>query len=190
MTASTSRAYFEDMYRDTRDPWDFETSAYEQRKYALTMDSLPKARYRRAFEPGCSVGVLTALLAQRCDELVASDIIPAALSVADRRLADASHVALQELAIPRDWPAGRFDLVVLSEIAYYFDQSDLESVLRRIVDSTETGAHVVGVHWRGKTDYPLSGDRAHELIHGTTGLIRLVHHIETDFVLGVWERVL
>jgi SAM-dependent methyltransferase len=185
---STSRAYFEDIYRDSDDPWDFETSSYEQRKYALTMDSLPKARYRRAFEPGCSIGVLTALLAQRCDQLVGSDIIPATLRAANRRLRGTSHVTLEALVIPHDWPLGRFDLVVLSEIAYYFDQRDLEAVLRRIVDSTEAGAHVVGVHWRGETDYPLSGDRAHELIDEATGLCRLVHHLEDEFVLGVWER--
>lgn len=185
---STNRAYFEDMYRDSEDPWDFETSAYEQRKYVLTIDSLPQRRYRRAFEPGCSIGVLTALLAQRCDQLVASDMIPAALSAAKRRLNGASHVAFEELVIPHDWPAGRFDLVVLSEIAYYFDQEDLETVLRRIVNTTEAGAHVVGVHWRGETNYPLSGDRAHELIDESAGLARLVHHIEDDFVLGVWGR--
>jgi SAM-dependent methyltransferase len=185
---STSRAYFEDMYGDSDDPWEFETSAYEQRKYAITMDSLPKPRYRRAFEPGCSIGVLTALLAQRCDRLVASDIIPAALSAANRRLGGASHVALEEVVIPHEWPMGRFDLVVLSEIAYYFDQEDLALVLRRIVDSTGAGAHVIGVHWRGETNYPLSGDRAHELIDEAAGLARLVHHLEDEFVLDVWER--
>jgi SAM-dependent methyltransferase len=185
---STNRAYFEDIYRDSADPWDFETSAYEQRKYLLTMDSLPRPRYRRAFEPGCSIGVLTELLAQRCDQLVASDMIPAALDAAKCRLRGASHVALENLVIPHDWPTGRFDLVVLSEIAYYFDQDDLETVLLCIVDSTEAGAHVIGVHWRGETDYPLSGDQAHEAIDEVADLARLIHHVEEDFVLGVWER--
>ena len=90
--------------------------------------------------------------------------------------------------IPHDWPEGLFDLVVLSEVAYYFDHSDLKAVLGRIVDSTEVGAHVVGVHWRGETDYPLSGDRTHELIDRTAGFDRLVHHLENEFVLEVWER--
>ena len=53
---STQRAYFESMYRDAVDPWQFETSAYERRKYAITVSSLPRASYRSAFEPGCSVG--------------------------------------------------------------------------------------------------------------------------------------
>jgi hypothetical protein len=119
---------------------------------------------------------------------VATDLIPAALSVAAARLGDATHVAFEELVIPHQWPAGQFDLVVLSEIAYYFDQADLEVVLRRVLDSTDEGAHVVGVHWRGETDYPLSGDRAHAVIARTAGFVPLVHHLEADLVLDVWER--
>ena len=38
---STGRAYFDEMYRDVDDPWKFETSVYEQRKYAITVASLP-----------------------------------------------------------------------------------------------------------------------------------------------------
>ena len=55
---STNRAYFDEMYRDVEDPWNFETSHYEQRKYAITVASLPRSRYRSAYEPGCSIGVL------------------------------------------------------------------------------------------------------------------------------------
>ena len=76
---STSRSYFEQMYRDHPDPWEFESSLYEQRKYAVTVASLPRSRYRSAYEPGCSIGVLTELLATRCDRLLSSDIIPSAL---------------------------------------------------------------------------------------------------------------
>ena len=48
--------------------------------------------------------------------------------------------------------------------------------------------NVLGVHWRGITDYPLSGDKAHEVIGATPALEQVVHHVETDFVLHVWER--
>jgi SAM-dependent methyltransferase len=185
---STRRRYFDDMYDGNGDPWDFESSAYEQRKYAVTMASLPDRHYGSVFEPGCSIGVLTALLAERCDRLLATDVVPAALERARSRLAAFRHVTLEECAIPEDWPEGTFDLIVLSEIAYYFDQSDLACVLARVVKSTVGGAHVIGVHWRGTTDYPLSGDRAHEIIAATPGLVPVVHHTETDFVLDVWER--
>ena len=113
------------------DPWDFESSPYEQRKYDVTIASLPRFRYRSAYEPGCSIGVLTELLAPRCDRLLSTDIVPCAVQRAQRRLRGAPHVRIQERSIPDQWPAGLFDLVVLSEIAYYFDVTDLGSVIAR-----------------------------------------------------------
>jgi hypothetical protein len=185
---STNRSYFDEMYEGDTDPWDFESSTYEQRKYALTMASLPRMRYGSAFEPGCSIGVLTEMLAARCDRLVASDIVTAALTRARQRVDALSHVAVEQRAIPEDWPKETFDLVVLSEIAYYFDSSDLAHIISLVMRSTAMGAHVLGVHWRGITDYPLSGDRVHQIITATTGLEQVVHHVEPDFVLDVWER--
>ncbi len=138
---STSRAYFEQMYRDNVDPWGFESSAYEQRKYAVTVASLPRTRYRSAYEPGCSVGVLTELLAVRCDRLLCSDIIPAALAARRGPSPDRGPMSwFEERSIPDQWPTGPFDLVVLSEIAYYFDEMDLGRVLgvRRGLDSARS----------------------------------------------------
>ena len=66
--------YFDAMYQAAVDPWGFEERWYEQRKYAISLAQLPAARYRRAFEPGCSVGVLTQMLARRCDTLLACDL--------------------------------------------------------------------------------------------------------------------
>ena len=60
---STSRRYFDSMYEADADPWNFATSEYERRKYSLTVASLPRARYHHAFEPGCSIGVLSEQLA-------------------------------------------------------------------------------------------------------------------------------
>jgi predicted TPR repeat methyltransferase len=185
---STARSYFEKMYESDADPWGFETSPYERRKYALTIATLPRERYRSAFEPGCSVGVLTEQLASRCDRLLATDLVTAALEKARARLEHSPHVVLASLVIPEAWPEDRFDLIVLSEIAYYFDAFTLERVIERTLESTGPGAHIIGVHWRGQTNYPLSGDEAHEVIGSCGALKRLVHHVEADFLLDVWER--
>ena len=66
--------YFADMYAGAEDPWGFRSRWYEQRKRDVTLAALTRPRYRRAFEPGCSIGVLTAALADRCDEVVAADV--------------------------------------------------------------------------------------------------------------------
>jgi len=185
---STKRTYFDEIYQGDADPWDFESSEYEHRKYGVTMASLPKSHYGSVFEPGCSIGVLTQMLASRCDRMLAIDVVPAALKRARQRLEGLSHVVVERGAIPEDWPQEAFDLIVLSEIAYYFDAADLASIASLVARSIKAGGHLVGVHWRGATDYPLSGDRAHEILAATPQFEQVVHHIETDFILGVWER--
>ena len=185
---STGRSYFDKMYEGDADPWGFESSAYEQRKYAVTIASLPHRHYGSVFEPGCSIGVLTEMLATRCDHLLATDLVPSAVDRARNRVAALRHVTLEQRAIPEEWPEAIFDLIVLSEIAYYFDASDLARVTTLVLRSTGIGSQVVGVHWRGITDYPLSGDKAHRIIAASPGLEQVVHHVETEFVLDVWER--
>lgn len=185
---STDRRYFDEMYASSHDPWNFEASAYERRKYSLTVASLPREKYRNAFEPGCSIGVLTELLAPRCERLLATDINDVALEQATKRLERFHGVVVEHRAIPESWPVEEFDLVVLSELAYYFDIETLQILVNQIVQSTSPAAHVLSVHWRGETNYPLTGDRVHALIDGCQRLHHLVHHREEMFVLDLWER--
>lgn len=185
---STEREYFFEQYAGSHDPWGFASRWYERRKYALTLAALPRARYERAFEPGCSIGVLSELLAARCDYLLASDIVPRALEQAVDRLAACPQVVVERRAIPEEWPAGPFDLVVLSEIGYYFDAATLSVVLSNTMESTERGAHLIAVHWRGPTNYAMSADDVHAQIHQSKGWQSVVHHEEETFVLDVWER--
>jgi predicted TPR repeat methyltransferase len=182
------REYFERLYGDTPDPWGFETRWYEQRKYALTVAALPEARYRSGFEPGCSIGVLTELLASRCDHLLATDIVPAVVERAAQRVAGRPHVRVEQRAVPEDWPQGPFDLVVLSEVAYYLPRPALEVLVGRAVATLEPGGVLEAVHWRGATDYALSGDAAHAVIAAHGGLTPVAHYEEVDFLLDVWRR--
>jgi trans-aconitate methyltransferase len=181
--------YFERMYADDVDPWGFEERWYEQRKYALTLAALPREHYASGFEPGCSIGVLTAQLARRCGRLLAWDIVPSALDKARERLADLPHVSVEQRAVPEDWPDEQFDLIMLSEVAYYFDRETAGRLRDQTVASAMPNATVVAVHWRGDTNYPLSGDEAHGLIGSAVGLQQVAHHVEPEFLIDVWRRV-
>ncbi len=181
--------YFDAMYQTAADPWGFEDRWYERRKYAISLAMLPAARYRRAFEPACSVGVLTQMLARRCDELLACDVAEAAVRAAARRTWELSHVLLEQRDISRQWPPGRFDLIVLSEILYYFGDHDLEQILKNAVAALEPEGTLLAVHWRHPvTDYPRSGDDVHRMLAGQPGLGRLVRHTEPDFLAEVYLR--
>jgi len=47
---------------------------------------------------------------------------------------------------------------------------------------------MVAVHWRGPTDYPLSGDEAHAVLGACPAFESTVQHREAEFVLDVWKR--
>ena len=184
-----SAAYFDAMYQAAADPWGFEDRWYEQRKYAISMALLPAARYRRALEPGCSIGVLTRMLAARCDEVLSCDIAAAAVQAAARRTEDLTHVRVEQRDIPGRWPDGRFDLIVFSEILYYLGNQDLEQALKHAVSTLEPEGTLLAVHWRHPVaDYPRSGDDVHQVLAGRPGLARLVRHDEPDFLAEVYIR--
>lgn len=173
--------YFDRMYARDADPWGFASRWYEQRKYALTLAALPAARYRRGLELGCSIGVLTADLAARCDSLLAVDASPVALASARRRVPP--NVELVQAAVPDGWPTGTYDLVVLSEVGYYLDSADLERLLDLIEASLSPDGTVVACHWRHPVqDYPLTGDAVHEALARWPRTSRVE---EEDFLLDV-----
>jgi predicted O-methyltransferase YrrM len=192
MTTRLPDAYFDRMYAGTDDPWELSTRWYEQRKYAITLALLPRRRYRHAFEPGCSIGVLTELLALRCDQVTAVDVADVAIRTADMRLRDAGfrgQVTLARASLDDAWPAGPFDLLVLSEVAYYLEATTLASVLRRECHRLRPGATVVAAHWRhAVADYPLTGDEAHTIIANTPGLASVGCYRDHDVVIEVFDN--
>ena len=160
---SLDSRYFEDIYARTIDPWGFRTSPYERGKYEATLGILPRPRYRSALEVGCSIGVFTALLADRCGAVLALDTSPSALGEARAANADRPGVAFREATLPRDFPEGRYDLIVLSEVLYYFGAADRAAVAAWTKAALAADGVVLLVHWLGETpDYPFTGEGAVE----------------------------
>ena len=65
--------------------------------------------------------------------------------------------------LPVDFPEGMFDLIVLSEVLYYFAKPDLELVTQACGKAISQDGEIVLCHWLGETDYPLTGIEASEL---------------------------
>ena len=182
--------YFRDRYASSADPWGLAERWYEARKYALTVALLPRQRYGAAFEPGCSIGVLTAQLAPRCDRLLACDVVPDAVAAARSRAAGLPGVRVERRVIPGEWPSGSFDLIVLSELLYYFDDADLGQVLGLGIGSLRPSGQILAVHWRHPApDHPRTGDEVHEDLAAHPGLARLARYHDPDFTAEVYGRV-
>jgi predicted TPR repeat methyltransferase len=175
--ASLPPAHFERLYAADPDPWNFTGSDYERDKYAATLAALPRAVYPRALEIGCSIGVLTAALAPRCESLLAIDVADTALAAARRRCATLPWVGFRRAQAPQDWPSeGPFDLILLSEVLYYFGPADLDRMAGRVAGSLALGGDVLLVHWTGDTNYPLSGDAASSRFIAAVASIAAVAH--------------
>jgi len=160
-----SQAAFEAKYRQSGDPWNFTGSRYERERYDLTLRSLMRNHYRRAFEPGCSIGVLTAALAQRCEEVRAVDIAPSAVLTARKRCAKFPGVTISCADLATQCPEGPFDLIVFSELGYYFKDAQLRRIAESLSARLEAGGELIAVHWLGTSkDHLLHGDQVHAIL--------------------------
>lgn len=167
---SLERPYFDALYEDDPDPWGFRTSAYELEKYAATCAALPNTRYRRTIEVGCSIGVLTRMLASYCDRLLGIDIAQAAADQAAQNCADLAHVDIAVARFPHIDLVAKFDVIILSEVLYYFDDAELKEVAEKVRAIAAPTADIVCVHWLGPTpDYPNSGDSAMNIFETAVG---------------------
>ena len=184
---------FEAKYQQNSDPWDYRGSWYEQRKYAVTLACLPRPRYRLVWEPACSIGVLTGLLAQRADRVLASDA--SATAVAAARAAhhpgETGEIdwSVQTLPAPAPCGPGQADLVMLSEILYYLPEDDRAAVLETARQALAPGGDLMVVHWRPLPDDAyLSGDDANAWVRDRPGWSVRARHDDEEFVLDVLRR--
>ena len=152
--------YFDALYTADPDPWNFAASPYERGKYTLTLNAMPKPRYRSALEVGCSIGVLTRRLLRAATPWSRSTPLRPRFVEARRRCADLPGVRFEQMFVPEQWPDGVFELILLSEVVYYLSREDVGRLAARVTRSLAKEGSVILVHWTGPTDYPLSGDEA------------------------------
>lgn len=160
MTVSRSADHFARIYNASEDPWGFGTSPYEQGKYDRTLEALGERHFNAGLEIGCSIGFLTRRLAERCDTLLGIDLVEQPLQAARVRCADRPGVWFQQMRVPGQWPDGRFDLMVFSEVLYFLTPADIAHCAGRVAATLAPGGTVVLVNWLGQSDDPCTGDEA------------------------------
>jgi SAM-dependent methyltransferase len=179
---------FDQMFRESDDPWAFRTRWYEVRKRTLTLACLPDRRYAHGYEPGCANGELSAALATRCDRLLASDVSARAVELARQRLVEFPHARVAQAQLPEGWPEGSFDLIVVSELGYFLDAQGVDEIGESARASLRPGGTVLACHWRRPIQGgSLDGDAVHERLAQRLGLAVLTELREADFILHVWS---
>lgn len=187
---SVPTTHFDELYARSDDPWGYESGDYEQRKYARTLNALPRRRYGRAFELGCSIGVLTDMLSRHCDHILGGDCSEKAIDLARQRHAR-DNIDFEVIRAPEGLPSGkRFDLIVLSEVLYFFTIEDLNAVARYVAGSSTPAATIVLVNFLGSTEHAMSGDEAaNAFVTAARGWSHTIDKIrEEHFRIDILER--
>jgi 2-polyprenyl-3-methyl-5-hydroxy-6-metoxy-1,4-benzoquinol methylase len=178
MTRSRSAAHFQRLYDASPDPWGFAGDPYEQAKYRRTLAALDDRRFASGLEIGCSIGVLTHMLAPRCEALLGIDLVEQPLAAARARCADQPWVRFRRMQVPEAWPVGRFDLIVLSEVLYFLAPADIDRTGELVRASLLPGACVILVNWLGHSDDPCTGDDAADrFIAAAAGALRVARQV-------------
>lgn len=188
MRERLERDYFEGLYAESPDPWNFASSEYERRKYERTLEALGGRTFPRALEAGASIGVFTEMLAPYCGELLAVDTSGRAVELARERLAGFKNARVERRTLPEEMPNGPFDLIVASEVLYYLPKEVALQALRRFEEELAPGGTLLAVHWRRNTrTYPLQGDEVHELLKENTYLANTKTIVEPEYTLDLFE---
>ena len=190
MKPTLTREYFDELYGRDADPWHFATKEYEHDKYAVTLENLPRDRYQNALELGCSIGVLTQMLAARADHLLSLDAAQIAIDAARARCLNLTNVEIERATLPGEFSDGKFDLTLMSEVGYYFALPDLKKLSERVLNALENGGDLMLVHYLPDLpDYPLTGDDVHEFFLQLPGLQHLRGLRAERYRLDCFRRV-
>ncbi len=189
MASSLGANYFHEVYERSDDPWEFATSAYERAKYDDTLRSLTRPLYPEALEIGCSVGVFTERLAPRCGQLLATDVSSKALAAAQIRCQRFLNVHFEQVVAPPKDLLKIYDLIVMSEVGYYWSLEDLGKAADEICDHLSFEGQLILVHWLPFVeDYPLTGDEVHNYFLERADLRWLDGHRHEEYRLDLFRR--
>jgi hypothetical protein len=109
--------------------------------------------------------VLTERLALCCDAVDAIDFSSTAVAEAKARCSHLPQIEVRCAELPDGRQNKSFDLLVLSEIGYYFTLQSWQQIVFSLIDSLPEGATILAAHWLGHSeDHCISGDEVHEII--------------------------
>ncbi len=181
--------YFDELYKNNDDPWGYEQRWYEQRKRQICLSLLLKSQYDNVLEIGCSNGVFSEQLARRAKHLTSLDANAKAIQLAQKRLDSLSHVQVIQQRIPEQFPAGSFDLIVISEIMYYLQQPELTELIHKVENSLTPQGMVLCCHWRYPIEgFALKGEEVHQVLRQQFSLNHYLNLNDPDFIVDLWSK--
>jgi 2-polyprenyl-3-methyl-5-hydroxy-6-metoxy-1,4-benzoquinol methylase len=138
------------------DHWEFDSSVFEQARYARLLALLAGRRYAHVLELGCGSGSFTQQLAGLADHVVALDISPTAIARARAQWTGPATVDFRQANImDYDLHAeGPWDLVVIIDTMCYlgwlYSFFDVSWFASQIFAATRAGGHCLFANTMGE----------------------------------------
>jgi SAM-dependent methyltransferase len=155
LASREAETFFEGMWQ-SGDPWEFESSEYEQAKYAHLLTLLAGRRYPRLLELGCGAGIFTRFLAGLADQVVALDVSPTAIARACALGIGPAAVNFRQANI-MDYDLhseGPWDLIVISDtfcyLGWLYSFFDVAWFARQLFAATRDGGRCLFANTLGE----------------------------------------
>lgn len=137
---------FDRLFRTSGDPWNYRTSAFEAKKRDVLLKACGAQTAGRVLEIACANGETSRALLPHSLRLLAVDGSPAALEEARSMTADSPRIQYRYAILPQNTPRGPFDLIVVSEIAYYLSARALTILTKTLAKALASGGRLVALH--------------------------------------------
>jgi cyclopropane fatty-acyl-phospholipid synthase-like methyltransferase len=182
-----SRIYFEELYRNNNDPWGYDYHWYEARKRQICLALLTRPHYQKVLEVGCSNGHLSVHLAQRAAQLLCLDVSDYAVQLASQRLQAFEHVVVENRKIPEEYLVQKFDLILISEVAYYLSEAELHQFIEKLKHSLNVDGEILCCHWRHEIkDFELNAQQVHQSFQQHFPFHHYLSLNDPDFMVDLW----
>lgn len=160
------RWWQERFYQSMEDPYGFASSDYESRKYHQSLQAIRTthpAPIDRALEIGAAEGVFTEMLASLAQNTVGLELSETAVARANQRLSAVPGASVEVSRLPATLPSGQFDVIVASDVLYYFPSDVLAELLPRLEDALSPGGVLVVVNYLGNFGARVGGPTVHRI---------------------------
>lgn len=149
---SLVRAYFDWALRNDTTPFGEDGEA-EYEKYTRILHALDfKGHFKNVLDLGCGEGYLMRRLAGRAGRILGVDISPTVIRRAGRRLAPFDNVELRAADALTEEIEESFELVLCSELLYYFNIKQFGTIAGKIERWTRPGGYLLLAHSRAAAD--------------------------------------
>lgn len=186
--------YFELKYL-RGNPYRVEANPLEIEKFNHAFDIMKEKRYDNILEIGCGDGYLLERYSPLSDRVLATDISGSALKMAKERLRGEKHIEFRQFDLIKDDIDEKFDLVICSEILYYFTLDQLKTVVPKILNYLKKNGNLLSIHIRSLNDdtlgfpYKAFGAKTiHNLFEASGGLRTLKREILENYEIVLYQN--